>query len=73
MDIKFVSDAELRMRVVAQGPTSTEAKVVRQLHRKRALDRQVFAWEVGAFYFIGPAPDALTEAAMLNLVEATEE
>jgi hypothetical protein len=73
MDIRLATDRELRLRVVMQGPTSTEAEVFRQLCAKRSQDRQVFAWEVGSFYFVGPAPNAMTEAAMLKLAEVVEE
>ena len=54
MDIRLISDNELKLRAVIRGPTSAEADVLRNLHAKRSQDRQVFAWEAGSSTSLGP-------------------
>jgi hypothetical protein len=73
MDIEPITDEELARIAQEKGPSSSAATILRQLSRKRAKDRQVFAWRVVAYYFIGAAPNAETEVAMIDFVEAQEE
>ena len=67
MEITRVREEELRQLADEQGPLSAPATILQRLSEKRARDRQVFAWQVGSYYFIGPAPDAETELAMVDL------
>lgn len=68
-----VSDVELELLAKAHGPQSIEARVLETLRSERAKDRQVFAWRFGKYLLAGPRPDALTEAAMLDLADEDEE
>jgi hypothetical protein len=47
----------------------SRATVLRNLTKKRAKDRQVFAWQFGQYYFVGPTPDAELEARIRDFVE----
>ena len=73
MEITKISDLDLERLADARGPSSVEAKVVKQLRRKRARDHQVHVFQVGKYYFIGPAPDAQTELDIIAWVEGGEE
>lgn len=73
MEITRVPDEELKRLADEYGPTCAAATILRHLSRKRAKDHQVFAWQAGSYYFVGPVPDAETEAAMMNLVEDNED
>ena len=64
-----VSDAELERLAHEGGPLSIEARIARELRMQRAMDRQVFAFRVGEYYFTGPTPDARMEIALLDLAE----
>ena len=65
---------ELLMRAAKkQGSTSTEAKILEELRLERALDRQAFAFRCGRTWFVGSAPDATTERAMIEFVEEAVE
>jgi hypothetical protein len=72
-EIELVSDEELERLAKERGPTSIEARIVQELHKLRAMDRQIFAFRVGAFWFTGPTPDAKTELWLLDLAEGDEE
>lgn len=72
MEITRVHDEELRQMANEQGPMSPPANVLHRLREKRAKDHQVFVWKVGDYCFIGPAPDAETEMAMIDLAEADD-
>jgi hypothetical protein len=72
MEITRVTDDELARLAAEQGPGSAAAAILHRLTRKRAKDYQVFAWQVGPYYFVGPAPDARTEVAMIDLAEEVE-
>ena len=52
-----------------QGPRSAAATVLRNLTKKRAKDRQVFAWQLGQYYFVGPPSDAEMEARIREFIE----
>jgi hypothetical protein len=73
MEITRISDDELRQLAIDQGPLSPPANILHRLREKRAKDRQVFAWQVGEYCFIGPAPDAETEMAMIDLAESNDD
>lgn len=64
MEIMRIPDEELKRLAAKQGPLSPPANILHRLQEKRAKDRQVFAWQIGCYYFVGPAPDAETEMAM---------
>jgi hypothetical protein len=72
MEITRVADEELKRLAEEQGPSSRAANILFRLREKRAKDRQVFVWQVGPYCFIGPAPDAETEMAMIELAESEE-
>ena len=69
-EIVRVPDEELRRVAQEGGPLSVEARVLRELGKRRAKDRQVFAFRIGGdYYYTGPMPDARTEIALLELAE----
>ena len=70
LEIMCVSDSELARLAKEGGSRSTEARIVRQLRKRRAKDYQAYAFRVGGYYFIGAIPDALTELAILDLIAA---
>lgn len=70
MEITKVSETDLEQEAVAQGPTSAAATILAALALKRAKDRQVFAWQVGSYYFVGPPPDAKMEALIREFIDA---
>ena len=69
MEITLVSEEDLKRLADEQGPRSAAATVLRNLTKKRAKDRQVFAWQFGQYYFVGPTPDAEMEARIRDFVE----
>ena len=73
MELTRVSEDELTRQANEQGPSSPAANILSRLRDKRAKDRQVHVWKVGRYYYIGPAPDAETEMAMVDLVESGDE
>ena len=73
MGITRVREDELRQKAIELGPLSPPANILHRLQEKRAKDRQVFAWRIGCYYFVGPAPDAETEMAMVRLAEGSDE
>ena len=73
MEITRIPEEELTRLADEQGPSCAAAVILRHLSRKRAKDHQVFAWQAGSYYFVGPVPDAETEAAMLNVAQDDEE
>ena len=69
MKIVRVRDEALSRLEEEQGPTGVAAAILHELRRKRVKDHQAFAWQVGAYYFVGPVPDARTECLMLRFLE----
>ncbi len=69
MEITQVSEEDLKRLAEKQGPRSAAATILRNLTKKRAKDRQVFAWQFGQYYFVGPTPDAEMEARNRDFVE----
>ena len=69
MEMTQVSEEDLRRLAEEQGPRSAAATVLRNLTKKRAKDRQVFAWQFGQYYFVGTDPDAEMEAGIRGFVE----
>jgi hypothetical protein len=73
VDIKQVSDEELMRLAEEEGPTSSAAAILHRLRVKRAKDYQVFAWQAGDYYFVGPVPDARTECLIMKFLEEADE
>ena len=73
MEITRVPDEELMRMADEEGPNSAAANILRNLRRKRAKDRQVFVWQFGCYYFVGPPPDAQTEVQIIRLAEGDDE
>jgi hypothetical protein len=69
VEIRQVSDEDLKRIADEEGPASPAATVLRNLTKKRAKDRQVFVWQVGQYYFVGPVPDAEMEARIREFIE----
>jgi hypothetical protein len=69
VEITQVSEEELKRFAEEQGPSSAAATILRNLMKKRAKDRQVFAWQFGQYYFVGPPPDAEMEARIRDFIE----
>ena len=69
MEITQVSEEELKRLAEEQGPRSAAATVLRNLTRKCGKDRQVFAWQLGQYYFVGPTLDAEMEARIREFIE----
>jgi len=69
---KLLPDEELERLAEEAGPSSAAAAMLRELKDCRAKDRQVFAFHVNECFFIGPMPDAKTEADLLAIAELTE-
>jgi hypothetical protein len=67
-----VADDELARLAKQGGSRSVEARILRDLRRRRAKDYQAYAFRVGDHYFTGPIPDALTEHAILDLLAVVE-
>jgi hypothetical protein len=61
----LIADSELQRLAAERGPDSLEAKTLADLRQARAQDKQVFAYRLGAFYIVGPPPDADTELRFL--------
>jgi hypothetical protein len=72
LEIVCVSDSELARVAKEGGSRSTEARIVKQLRKRRAKDYQAYAFRAGGYYFIGAIPDASTELAILDLIAARE-
>jgi len=72
LKIMRVSDSELARLAKEGGSRSIEARIVKQLRKRRAKDYQAYAFRVGGYYFIGVTPDALTELAILDLIAARD-
>ena len=73
MEITQVSEDELKRLAEEEGPQSPAATILRNLARKRAKDRQVFAWQIGQYYFVGPLPDAEMEARIREFMQDDSE
>ena len=69
MEITQVSEEDLQRLAEEQGPRSPAATILRNLKKKRAKDRQVFVWQFGQYYFVGPTPDAEMEARIREFIE----
>ena len=61
MEITQVSEEDLKRLAEEQEPRSAAATC--------AKDRQVFAWQFGQYYFVGPTPDAEMEARIREFIE----
>ena len=68
MEITQVSEEDLKRLAEEQGPRSAAATILRNLTKKRAKDRQVFAWQLGQYYFVGP-PHAKREARIREFID----
>jgi len=73
LEIVCVSDSELARLAKEGGSRSTEARILKRLRKRRAKDYQAYAFRVGAYYFIGAVPDAITELAILDLIAARDD
>lgn len=71
--VELVPDEELERLAKEHGPSSVEARMVEELQKLRAKDRQIFAFRVGASWFTGPTPDAKTELWLLDLADESGE
>ena len=69
---KLVPDEELARLAEEAGPCSVAAEMLKALRNYRAKDRQVFAFHINECFFIGPMPDAKTEADLLAIAELTD-
>jgi len=69
VEITRVSEDDLKRLAEMEGPASPAATILRNLAKKRAKDRQVFAWQLGQYYFVGPVPDAEMEARIRDFIE----
>src|SRR5437762_9590493 len=69
---KLVPDEELERLAEEAGPSSVAAAMLKELRNSRAKDRQVFAFHINECFFIGPIPDAKTEADLLAIAELTD-
>ena len=49
------------------GPSSAAAAMLRELRYARSRDRQVFAFHINEHFFVGPLPDAKTEADLFAI------
>jgi hypothetical protein len=70
--VKLVPDEELEQLAEEAGPSSAAAAMLRELKQYRAKDRQVFAFHINEHFFVGPVPDARTEADLLAIAELTK-
>jgi hypothetical protein len=70
--VKLVPDEELARLAEEAGPCSVAADMLKALKNYRAKDRQVFAFHINECFFIGPVPDAKTEADLLAIAELTD-
>ena len=68
MEIIHVPEEHLKRWAEEEGPRSAAAMMPRE---KRAKDRQVYAWQLGQYYFVGPTPDAEMEARIREFVRTT--
>ena len=73
MDIVRIPDDMLRRLAEVEGPKGVASNVLRKVIAKRRKDWQVFAWRIGSYYFVGPVPDAETEAQIIELASADED
>ena len=73
MDITRIPDDDLKQLAEIEGPRGAAAFILRKVIAKRRKDRQVFAWRIGSYYFVGPVPDATTEAQMIELASEDED
>jgi hypothetical protein len=67
--IKIVPEEELTRLAEEAGPSSAAVAMLRELKNSRSKDRQYFAFHVSEYFFVGPMPDARTEADLLALAE----
>ncbi len=73
METIHVPEEHLKRLAEEEGPRSAAAMILRSLAKKRAKDRQVYAWQLGQYYFVGPTPDAELEARIREFVEGDLE
>lgn len=57
---------------VLRGGSNFSSKNYAPLERERAKHYQAFAWQVGAYYFVWPVPDARTECLVMKLWDEDE-
>jgi hypothetical protein len=67
--VRVIRDGELVMLAELGG--SAEAKVLRQLRRARAKDRQFEVVRINDNYIVGPAMDLLTLAVVADQIVGT--
>jgi hypothetical protein len=65
--VQIVPDEELARLAEEAGASSTAAAMLRELKSSRAKDRQFFAFHIKEHFFVGPLPDARTEADLLAI------
>jgi hypothetical protein len=73
IEVIQIPDELLERAANERGSRSTEAKILAALNSKRAQDWQTFAYRCGRVWFIGSAPDARTERAMIEIAEEDGE
>jgi hypothetical protein len=66
--VRLIRDAELAMLAKEGGRSSAEAKVLRQLRKARAKDRQFEVVRIGDTYLVGPPADLVTLALAVDLL-----
>ena len=72
-EITQASEADHQRLAEKEGPRSPAATILRRLAKKRAKDRQVFVWQLGQHYFIGPTPDAEMEVRIREIIRDDPE
>ncbi len=73
IEVMQIPDELLERAARQRGSRSTEAKVLAKLRLDRALDRQRFAFQCGSLWFVGAAPDARTQRAMIEVAVEVEK
>ena len=73
IEVIQIPDELLERAASERGSRSTEAKVLAKLRLDRALDRQRFAFQCGRLWFVGSAPDARTQRAMIEVAVEVEK
>jgi len=58
---------DAHVAVIVGSVLSIEALIIEELHQFRSMDRQVYTFRVGNYYFTGPVPDARTEGRLIDL------
>jgi hypothetical protein len=71
--LDLVPDEVVERLAKEDGPQSVAAKVLADLRRERAKDRQVFAFRCGDYWITGPVPDVQSEADLIEWAIEDEE